>query len=84
MFFLSGQISTIIYFFLSRNIRVARERAYAQTIQSRGKGDDWWQPYVEEWDNPPRVQASKWRWSAIIGGPVGRVAAMREWQQNEY
>ena len=77
MFFLSSQISTIIYFFLSRNIRIARERAYEQTIQSRGKGADWWQPYVEEWDNPPPVPP-KYRWSFFMAGPLGGIVARRE------
>ena len=77
LFFLSSQISTIIYFFLSRNIRIARERAYEQTIQSRGKGADWWQPYVEEWDNPPPVPP-KYRWSFFMAGPLGGIVARRE------
>lgn len=31
---------------------------YEQTIQSRGKGPEFWQPYVEEWDNPPKPSKS--------------------------
>ncbi|OCH89737.1 hypothetical protein OBBRIDRAFT_793965 [Obba rivulosa] len=54
VFFLSSQITAIVTFFLSRNLHIARDRAYAQTIVSRGKGPDFWHPYVEEWDNPPR------------------------------
>ena len=65
----------MIYFFLARNIRVARERAYAQTIESRGKGPDWWRPYVEEWERPPRVKPVRWGWSAFMGGPVGSIVA---------
>ena len=75
LFFLSSQVSAIIYFFLSRNIRVARERAYDQTIQSRGKGADWWCPYVEEWDKPPKVKKARWGWSVFMSGPVGRIVA---------
>ena len=78
LFFLSSQVSAIIYFFLSRNIRVARERAYDQTIQSRGKGADWWCPYVEEWDNPPKVKNVKWGWSVFMSGPIGRIVAKGE------
>ena len=52
---LGAQITSIISFFLSRNIRVARQRAWDQTVASRGKGADFWQPYVEEWDVPPIV-----------------------------
>jgi len=45
----------ILRFFLSRNIRIARERAWEQTVASRGKGPDFWLPYIEEWKVPPRV-----------------------------
>ncbi|EMD32672.1 hypothetical protein CERSUDRAFT_118697 [Gelatoporia subvermispora B] len=54
VFFLSTQITAIITFVLSRNLHIARDRAYAQTIVSRGKGPDFWHPYVEEWEHPPR------------------------------
>ena len=49
----------ILAFFLSKNIRIARDRVYEQTIASRGKGPEFWKPYVEEWDNPPRPKRSK-------------------------
>ena len=51
----SSQVTYILRFFLSRNIRIARDRAWDQTVASRGKGPDFWQPYVEEWENPPSV-----------------------------
>ncbi|KZP15408.1 hypothetical protein FIBSPDRAFT_832994 [Athelia psychrophila] len=51
----SSQVTVILKFFLSRNIRIARARAWDQTVISRGKGPDFWAPYVEEWDNPPVV-----------------------------
>jgi hypothetical protein len=51
----SSQVTYILRFFLSRNIRIARDRAWAQTVASRGKGPEFWQPYVEEWQNPPSV-----------------------------
>ncbi|KAL4068819.1 hypothetical protein V8B97DRAFT_1872479 [Scleroderma yunnanense] len=54
--FIGTQITAILTFFLSRNIRIARQRAWDQTVASRGKGSDFWQPYVEEWDVPPVVQ----------------------------
>ncbi|KAL1950365.1 hypothetical protein VTO73DRAFT_5489 [Trametes versicolor] len=73
LFFLSSQVSAVIYFFLSRNIRIARERAYDQTITSRGKGADWWRPYVEEWDNPPRVEGKRWGLGLFMSGAVGRI-----------
>jgi hypothetical protein len=45
----------IVEFFLSKNIRVARGRAWDLTIASRGKSKDFWGPYFEEWQKPPRV-----------------------------
>jgi len=50
-----SQVTYILRYFLSRNIRIARDRAWDQTVASRGKGPDFWQPYVEEWEHPPRV-----------------------------
>ncbi|KAA1477990.1 hypothetical protein DENSPDRAFT_845180 [Dentipellis sp. KUC8613] len=58
--FLSAQLTTILLFFLGRSLRVARERAWAQTVASRGKGPEFWQPYVEEWPQPPVVNVSLW------------------------
>ena len=52
---MASQVTYILRFFLSRNIRIARDRAWDQTVASRGKGPDFWQPYVEEWENPPSV-----------------------------
>lgn len=53
-----SQVTYILRFFLSRNIRIARERAWAHTVASRGKGPDFWKPYVEEWDFPPAVNVT--------------------------
>ncbi|KAI6140003.1 hypothetical protein BKA82DRAFT_4220261 [Pisolithus tinctorius] len=50
------QVTAILTFFLSRNIRVARRRVWDQTVTSRGKGPDFWQPYVEEWEVPPVIE----------------------------
>ena len=50
-----SQVTYILRFFLSRNIRIARDRAWDQTVASRGKGPEFWQPYVEEWEHPPRL-----------------------------
>jgi len=55
---LGSQVTYILGFFLYRNIRIARDRAWAQTVASRGKGLDFWQPYVEEWEVPPLVDES--------------------------
>jgi len=54
-----NQITTILRFFLSKNIRIARDRAWDQTVASRGKGTTFWQPYVEEWENPPKINVDK-------------------------
>ncbi|KAJ7496857.1 hypothetical protein FB451DRAFT_1456743 [Mycena latifolia] len=53
---LGSQITNILRFFLSRNIRIARERAWDQTVASRGKGPDFW----FEWAIPPRVVVDTW------------------------
>ncbi|EIM83213.1 uncharacterized protein STEHIDRAFT_148816 [Stereum hirsutum FP-91666 SS1] len=57
---LSTQLTFILTFFLSRNLRIARERAWNQTVASRGKGAEFWKPYVEEWEVPPKVNVGKW------------------------
>jgi len=72
LFFLTTQLSAIVTYFISHGIRVARERAYAQTIESRGKGPDFWRPYVEEWENPPAV--SGWNLGHLVSGGIGRLA----------
>lgn len=64
----------ILYFFLARNIRIVRERAWMQTVQSRGKGPEFWKPYVEEWDVPPRPQPG-WGIGYYMTGTVGRYIA---------
>ncbi|KAJ4474285.1 hypothetical protein J3R30DRAFT_3507305 [Lentinula aciculospora] len=62
------QMTYILRFFLSRNIRIARDRAWNQTVISRGKGEDFWQPYVEEWDLPPKVtHTTAWYEKAFNG-----------------
>lgn len=50
-----SQVTYIMQFFLRKNLRIARDRAWDQTVKSRGKGPEFWQPYVEEWEHPPRV-----------------------------
>ena len=52
---LSSQMGGIVELFLSKNIRVARDRAWDLTIASRGKSKDFWGPYIEEWQKPPKV-----------------------------
>ncbi|KAG6844148.1 hypothetical protein H0H87_009391 [Tephrocybe sp. NHM501043] len=71
---LGSQITNILRFFLARNINIARDRAWNQTVISRGKGVDFWQPYVEEWDMPP-VVLSEPKWEIFVkrwfGGWIG-------------
>ena len=60
-----SQVTYIMQFFLRRNIGIARDRAWDQTVTSRGKGPEFWKPYVEEWENPPIVEFD----SSKQGGP---------------
>ncbi|KAJ3513073.1 hypothetical protein NLJ89_g3151 [Agrocybe chaxingu] len=53
---LGSQVTYILQFFLRRNIRIARDRAWDQTLASRGKGPEFWGPYVEEWRVPPTLE----------------------------
>lgn len=74
MLFLGHQVTYILRFFLSKNIRIARERAWAQTVASRGKGLEFWQPYVEEWEVPPVVYPKMSRSrieKQLLEGPLG-------------
>jgi hypothetical protein len=70
---LGAQVTEILHYFLARNIRIARERAWAQTLASRGKGPEFWGPYVEEWDVPPPVDLgdNKWPGLALATGRFG-------------
>lgn len=75
----SNQITYILRFFLSRNIRIARDRAWDYTVASRGKGPEFWKGYVEEWDDPPKIQEVGWekqveKW---IGGWFGLFVVKR-------
>ncbi|KAK4684346.1 hypothetical protein P7C73_g5836, partial [Tremellales sp. Uapishka_1] len=48
------QVSSILRFFILKNLRLARSRAYALTVASRGKPAEFWsQGYIEEWASPP-------------------------------
>jgi len=70
--FMSSQITGIIKFFLSRNLAVARKRAWDQVVASRGKAPDFWGPYVEEWSKPPSVTLGVRNWEKWVGGWVVR------------
>ncbi|TFK56315.1 hypothetical protein OE88DRAFT_1721575 [Heliocybe sulcata] len=78
LLFLSTQVTAILTFFLSRNIRIARQRAWEQTVASRGKGPDFWQPYVEEWEHPPKVNEGGWAiWEKTFASVLGRFFVRR-------
>ncbi|KAF8529711.1 hypothetical protein BU17DRAFT_24936, partial [Hysterangium stoloniferum] len=71
--FLSSQVNMILTFFLSRNLRTAADRAWDLTVQSRGKGPDFWGPYVEEWQVPPQVvEGGKW-WHKWVSNRITRI-----------
>lgn len=58
--FVLPQITYILNYFLSRNLLIARSRAYDITVRSRNKPDSFWSKgYVEEWQVPPRPVNSK-------------------------
>lgn len=51
------QLSFLLNYFIKRNLRVARSRAYDLTVKSRGKPDSFWSKgYVEEWEQPPIIK----------------------------
>ena len=74
--FIASQSTAILTFFLSRNIRIARDRVYEQTIVSRGKGPEFWKPYVEEWDVPPPVP-KRFTMARILSTGIGRTLFKR-------
>ncbi|KAF9448787.1 hypothetical protein P691DRAFT_668783 [Macrolepiota fuliginosa MF-IS2] len=69
---ISSQVTIIMRFFLARNMAIARDRAWMYTVESRGKGPDFWQPYVEEWDQPPHVNMKKSLVDRVLGSWFGR------------
>ncbi|KAJ9105463.1 hypothetical protein QFC21_001834 [Naganishia friedmannii] len=55
--FILPQLSYLLNYFIRRNLRLARSRAYDLTVQSRGKPESFWSKgYVEEWEQPPIIQ----------------------------
>ncbi|KAK8866100.1 hypothetical protein IAR55_001251 [Kwoniella newhampshirensis] len=54
------QLSSILRFFIYKNLKLARSRAYALTVSSRGKPHEFWsQGYIEEWAKPPRTRSGE-------------------------
>ncbi|BEI99891.1 hypothetical protein CcaverHIS631_0409340 [Cutaneotrichosporon cavernicola] len=58
------QLSRLLKFFIRKNLRIARGRAYNLTLTSRRKPAEFWSTsYYEEWAQPPqptREEASAW------------------------
>lgn len=55
--FILPQLSYLLNYFIKRNLRLARSRAYDLTVRSRGKPDSFWgKGYVEEWEQPPIIK----------------------------
>jgi hypothetical protein len=77
MIYVSQQVTFILRFFLSKNVRIARDRAWQHTVESRGKGPDFWQPYVEEWAVPPRVDSNDGFLEKALGGWLGPLVVKR-------
>jgi len=76
--FMSSQIQSIIEFFLGKNIRIARERAWDQVLASRGKGPEFWGPYAEEWQKPPHVGTNpQTTWERWATSSIGRMIIKR-------
>ncbi|VDB89111.1 unnamed protein product [Peniophora sp. CBMAI 1063] len=75
--FVATQASTLIAYFLRRNLQVARTRAWDQTVKSRHKGIDFFQPYVEEWETPPVVNEDEWAALAIARGHILRLTVKK-------
>ncbi|KAF8323956.1 hypothetical protein DL93DRAFT_2070105 [Clavulina sp. PMI_390] len=72
--FLSSQIQLMMRFFMGKNLRIARDRAWNLTLASRGKEPTFWGPYVEEWRQPPSVGVqSQARWEKFITSGIGRL-----------
>ncbi|KAH6910924.1 hypothetical protein BKA70DRAFT_1384941 [Coprinopsis sp. MPI-PUGE-AT-0042] len=79
LLYASHQLTSILYFFLSKNIRIARDRAYDYTVASRmrNKDDDFWKPYVEEFEVVPKVnvQARKKKQNRWYRSKIGMIRA---------
>ncbi|QRW22480.1 Etoposide-induced protein 2.4 (EI24) [Rhizoctonia solani] len=76
LLFLGDQITGIINFFLSRNLGIARDRAWDQTMTSRGKEESFWGGILSrrvEWEKPPHVTTDPPKWEKHVGNKVLRI-----------
>lgn len=71
------QVTSILRFFLARNIHIACDRVWSQTLFSRGYSDDFWQPYIEEYPNPPSPTLSPSWYETLLSGTLGRILLKR-------
>ncbi|KAK4700469.1 hypothetical protein P7C70_g5776, partial [Phenoliferia sp. Uapishka_3] len=76
-----GQVSYALEWILRRQISKGREEVYDETVRSRGKGSDFWQPYTEEWAIPPVERAKrsleKQSFFNRLGTPVVRMILLK-------
>lgn len=81
MMFVLGQCHSIMEFWLRRKLRAYRNKAYEATVISRGKPQEWWTPYVEEWEEPPvekaRKNAQKQKLYVRLATPLVRIFLLR-------
>ncbi|GAA95833.1 uncharacterized protein L969DRAFT_18258 [Mixia osmundae IAM 14324] len=72
-----GQASMILEFYIAKQLKAARVHAYDATVASRGKDASFWQPYVEEWKEPPidraRRAAQKSSFYSRLSSPLIRI-----------
>jgi hypothetical protein len=75
------QASAVLQWFIKKELKAARAHAYEATIESRGKDQSFWIPYVEEWKVPPidRAQRSMERKSFLMtaGNPWLKLFLLR-------
>lgn len=68
-------------YFLKKKLKVARARVYEATVISRGKDASFWQPYVEEWAEPPIARAKraseKAEWYEKLTSPLVKMVFLR-------
>ncbi|GJN87655.1 hypothetical protein Rhopal_000610-T1 [Rhodotorula paludigena] len=78
---LLGQVSMLVEWLLSRQLRKSRDEVYEATVRSRGKAPDFWQPYTEEWLVPPveraRRAAEKQSFYVRLSSPLVRTVLLK-------
>ncbi|GAA5986886.1 hypothetical protein JCM11641_006581 [Rhodosporidiobolus odoratus] len=78
---LAGQLSSLLEWFLARELKKGREEAYERTVQSRGKELEFWGEYVEEWKVPPVEKAEraaeKQNFYTKLSTPLARIVVLK-------